>query len=280
MMLGEHSSIQNNDQTIDASDFDHAHPNTKDLGEYQGYEHTCGRTSIVYKCCHAPSSLKKAGQAIFALKITNPSTWVQPHDGYREIRLLQHLGGKSNVLQLIEVFKNQSNLVLVLPFYQHTLSDIIERRASLEENTFPRIFKQITQALVFCHDEGIIHRDVKPSNILVESLHGSAYLCDFGIAWAESDHNSEEPDQGKVTDIGTTCYRAPETLFGYQAYGPEVDIWALGCCIAEAESGTPLFDAGDLGSDLALIASIFRTLGTPTVESWPVSFWSSFAIVN
>jgi len=161
--------------------------------------------------------------------------------------------------------------MLVFPFYQYTLCDIIEQGSPGERNTIRKIFKQITQALAFCHSEGIIHRDIKPSNILVESLNGPAYLCDFGIAWASNDHDTKELQDSKATDIGTTCYRAPETLFGYQAYGPEVDLWALGCCIAEAESGSALFDAGDLGSDLALIASIFKTLGTPTVESWPVS---------
>ena len=76
----------------------------------------------------------------------------------------------------------------------------------------------------------------------------------------------------KITDVGTTCYRAPELLFGKTSYDSSVDMWAAGCVVAEAMfHGTKtLFDAGPLGSEFALIQSIFKTKGTPTTETWPV----------
>lgn len=76
----------------------------------------------------------------------------------------------------------------------------------------------------------------------------------------------------KITDVGTAAYRPPELLFGHKAYGCALDLWAAGCVVAEVVAGNPypsLFDSGPLGSDLALIQSIFKTLGTPTDESWP-----------
>ncbi len=89
----------------------------------------------------------------------------------------------------------------------------------------------------------------------------------------DGDEASEPADQ-KITDVGTTAYRPPELLFGYKSYGCALDLWAVGCVVAELVAGAPypaLFDSGPLGSDLALIQSIFKTLGTPTDESWPVS---------
>lgn len=82
--------------------------------------------------------------------------------------------------------------------------------------------------------------------------------------------------------MGTTCYRAPELLFGDKEYGAALDLWAAGCVVAEVVARKPhksLFDSGELGSDLSLLASIFKTLGTPDEEVWPVSangFSSSF----
>lgn len=141
-------------------------------------------------------------------------------------------------------------------------------------------------ALAHIHSKGIIHRDIKPANILMNTSSGSPYLADFGIAWSPDDPASEPPHQ-KITDVGTTCYRPPELLFGHKAYGPEIDLWAAGCVVAEcvrrgecdsenARRRTEyaewsLFDAGELGSELALVKSIFETLGTPTNETWQVS---------
>jgi len=129
-------------------------------------------------------------------------------------------------------------------------------------------------ALTHIHAQGIIHRDIKPSNILLSSPSGPAYLADFGIAWSPHDHSSSEPADQKITDVGTTCYRPPELLFGDKAYGTGLDMWAAGCVVAEATSvlpspGSALFDAGDLGSELALIQSMFTSLGTPKLDTWP-----------
>lgn len=143
------------------------------------------------------------------------------------------------------------------------------------------ILGDIANALKWTHSHGILHRDVKPSNILLECAEGPVYLGDFGIAWSPTDASSE-PAEDKITDVGTTCYRPPELLFGYKAYGTGLDMWAFGCTVAECfmtysspdvgeELVTTFFDAGDLGSELRLVASIFQKLGTPCVETWPVS---------
>ncbi|KAF3925507.1 hypothetical protein AA313_de0207824 [Arthrobotrys entomopaga] len=223
-------------------------------------EHSVGGASAIFR------SKDPTTHEAVALKVT--TTWVQPHDAYREARLLKRLGSdESHVLRLLEAETLRSQFILVLPFYPLTLADLLDKGEN--STRLPRIFKHVAMALSFIHAKGVIHRDLKPANILLKSPNGPACLCDFGTAWATDDHHPDEPSNKKVIEIGTTCYRPPETLFGYRSYGSEVDIWAFGCVIAEAENGRPLFDAGELGTDLRLILSIFESLGTPTLKSWP-----------
>jgi serine/threonine protein kinase len=160
--------------------------------------------------------------------------------------------------------------VLVFPFIRHDLNDLLQDK-KLSALQIQKCLKDLFTALEFIHSQGIIHRDVKPSNILLRSLEGPAYLSDFGIAWSPTVLGSEATDS-KITDVGTTCYRPPELLFGNTHYGCSLDLWAAGCTAAEAldpEHAT-LFDSGELGSDLALIQSIFKKLGTPNLDVWPV----------
>jgi cyclin-dependent kinase len=99
---------------------------------------------------------------------------------------------------------------------------------------------------------------------------GPAVIADFGIAWSSSDPSSESAES-KILDVGTTCYRPPELLFGHSGYTAKLDMWAAGCVAAQIVclNGQTLFDAGDLGSELALIKSIFQSLGTPDLDVWP-----------
>ena len=193
-----------------------------------------------------------------------------PHDSHREARLLVLAAHET----VIPIYSSESisggRHILTLPFLPYDLGTLLDK-GTLTSTQIKSHLHSLLSALAHCHSLGILHRDIKPSNLLLKSPSGPAYLADFGIAWKADDPNSE-PVHEKITDIGTTCYRAPELLFGNSAYGEGVDIWAAGCVVAEAECrGRPLFDSGDVGSELALIKSIFSTLGTPHDDTWPVS---------
>ena len=205
-----------------------------------------------------------------ALKVTTPSMMEPPHDSKREAQILA-LAASHRVVPLLDTFREDgSRFVLVFPFLRYDFHDVL-REGKISKVQVKSCLKDLFSALTFIHKQGVIHRDIKPSNILLRSLDGPAYLSDFGIAWASGVSSSETAD-AKITDVGTTCYRAPELLFGNKHYGCSLDLWAAGCTVAEAldPSHETLFDSGELGSDLALIQSIFKKLGTPNLNVWPV----------
>lgn len=207
-----------------------------------------------------------------ALKLTRPSAMIPPHNSEREGRILKQCAS-SHIITLTDTFRQPGGYyVLVFPFMPQDLDALLGQKALSLEQVKSHL-RDLFSALEYLHSRGVIHRDIKPSNILLASPSGPAYLADFGIAWSP-DETSSEPADHKITDVGTTSYRPPELLFGNAAYDCTLDLWAAGCIVAEAVrlGDRTFFDAGALGSELALIQSIFKALGTPNLEVWPASY--------
>lgn len=220
-----------------------------------------------------------------AIKVTVLSQTHPPHDPKREARILA-AAASPYIIPLLATHTLSSRFLLVFPFQTLDLAALLRRGSAFTVRTVRSVLRGLFCALAHIHSKGIIHRDIKPTNILIDAPLGTSQLADFGIAWSPDDPASEPPNQ-KITDVGTTCYRPPELLFGHKAYGPEIDLWAAGCVVAECvrrglsdsekarwrteDAEWSLFDAGELGSELALVKSIFETLGTPTNETWRVS---------
>lgn len=115
----------------------------------------------------------------------------------------------------------------------------------------------VAHALAACHKIGIIHRDVKPENILFADASSEPVLTDFGIAWVPG--IGEMP---RVCDIATGEYKAPELLWGLE-YGPQVDLWALGCIWARLISTDTKALFSPYTSDVALLGAQLDLLGSP-----------------
>lgn len=207
-----------------------------------------------------------------------------PHSSTREITILRSLS-HPNIIPLLETFSLAGGqLFLVFPFCPLDLAALLRHLQTISTTSSSAALvahrkrllshlRDLFSALAHLHANAIIHRDIKPSNILLASPTGPAYLADFGIAWSpvQAPVSGSDSASDKITDVGTTCYRPPELLFGHTGYSTALDLWAAGCVVAEVVDAKhrQLFDAGELGSELALIKSIFSTLGTPTTQAWP-----------
>lgn len=250
---------------------EHAFPNVPEhgaqIGEYINANHwKDGLFSDIFQA-KDPKTNRVVG-----LKVTTPAMMTAPHDSLREARILATCKGP-NIIPLLSTFTQQQGdrFVLTFPFMPYDLGTLLHRNQLPPESKLP-LLRDLFTGLAHLHAQGIIHRDIKPSNILLPTLNGPASIADFGIAWSPTD-SASEPAGAKHLEVGTTSYRAPELLFGKQDYGTSLDLWAAGCVAAQVLclGGQTLFDSGDLGSELALIKSIFETLGTPDAGVWPVS---------
>ena len=236
--------------------------------------------------------------AIKELNVT-VSSWEQC-TALPEVGLLVRLGVHQNIVELLQVMYDHGRVFLVQELMDCSLWDRMcnKRLPPLIESDIVSIARQVLRALQHLHRNGIIHRDVKPENILL-GPNGTAKLGDFGLArdvpshvlltFAETttaDSTTEPPRtavmrarlaQGIPGDavaraerpltmyVSTRWYRAPEILLE-GSYGPPVDIWALAVLIPEMLTLRPLFP-GKCQSDQIL--SIARVLGFPTPDDWP-----------
>ncbi|GAB1734616.1 hypothetical protein NU195Hw_Modified_631t1 [Hortaea werneckii] len=242
------------------------------IGRYiNAQHHNDGLFSEVFKAIDPDadeSNTSSTSTKLVALKITTPEMMQPPHDSRREARILTSAAKSAHIIPLLHTFEQAGGrFVLVFPFLPLSLTDLLTTHphTHLPRSTTKPLLRDLFSGLAHLHSQGIIHRDIKPSNLLLASAQGPVYISDFGIAWSAIDPGSEPPE-AKILDVGTTCYRPPELLFGHRGYGTALDLWAAGCVVAQvvALGRETLFDAGDLGSELALIRSVFETLGTPT----------------
>ena len=152
--------------------------------------------------------------------------------------------------------------LIAFELLQFDLRQFLNRTGPLKGKALCDAAAQLASGLDFLHAHGILHRDLKPQNVLVKADARSMVMKigDFGLA------RTYTPKLEKYTkEVMTLWYRCPELLLGGTIYGPKGDCWSLGCLVAEMGSGVALF-SGE--SEVSVMFKIFRTLGTPSDSSW------------
>ncbi|KAM0674087.1 Cyclin-dependent kinase 3 [Gurleya vavrai] len=218
-----------------------------------------GTYGIVYKARE-----KQSGRivALKKIRLENENEGI-PATTIREISLLKTLKHPS-IISLYDVIFSNGKLYLVFEFLDLDLRTFLDNFYA-EEKLIPEkrikiMCKQILSAVYACHSNGILHRDLKPQNILVD-CEGNIKLADFGLGRSVS-----IPLRTYTHDIVTLWYRPPELLLGCKYYSCPVDIWSAGCIMAELVLFKPLFP-GD--SEIDQLYKIFRVKGTPDEKNWP-----------
>eukprot|EP00877_Chromochloris_zofingiensis_P009031 jgi/Chrzof1/4381/Cz14g11020.t1 len=212
----------------------------------------------------------KEGKKV-ALKMIRMDTEKEgfPITAIREIKLLFGLKHE-NIVNLREIVRSKvskennykGHIYMVFDYAEHDLTGMMEsNRTKLTISQVKCIMKQLLKGLAFCHLNGVLHRDLKASNLLIDSS-GVLKLADFGLA-----RTFQEKQDGKLTNrVITLWYRPPELLLGADRYGPEIDIWSVGCIFAELLAGKPLFPGQNEQEQLE---AIFDKMGAPTEARWP-----------
>ncbi|XP_064239201.1 mitogen-activated protein kinase 15-like isoform X3 [Aotus nancymaae] len=183
---------------------------------------------------------------------------------FREITLLQEFGEHPNIISLLDVIRaeNDRDIYLVFECMDTDLNTVIPKGGLLQDVHVRSIFSQLLRATWILHSGHIVHRDQKPSNVLL-CADCTVKLCDFGLARSLRDLPEGPEGQALTEYVATRWYWAPEVLLSSHRYTLGVDTWSLGCILAEMLRGKPLFPGT---STLHQLELILETIPPPSEE--------------
>uniref|UniRef100_A0A8C6PGN5 Cyclin dependent kinase 18 n=1 Tax=Nothobranchius furzeri TaxID=105023 RepID=A0A8C6PGN5_NOTFU len=183
-----------------------------------------------------------------------------PCTAIREVSLLKNLK-HANIVTLHDIIHTDRCLTLVFEYLDSDLKHYLDNCGNLMSMHNVKIFMfQLLRGLSYCHKRKILHRDLKPQNLLINDK-GELKLADFGLARAKS-----VPTKTYSNEVVTLWYRPPDVLLGSTEYSTPIDMWGVGCILYEMATGRPMFPGATVKEELHLI---FRLMGTPTEETWP-----------
>jgi serine/threonine protein kinase len=216
-----------------------------------------GTYGTVFKC-----EDNTTGQLVALKRIRlEPEDEGVPSTAVREISLLRELR-HPNIVKLLDVVHQDKKLFLVFEYVDQDLKKMMDRRSlPLSGRKLKCLTYQLLDALHACHSQRIVHRDLKPQNLLVSRDESIMKVADFGLS-----RSFQVMLRTYTHEVVTLWYRAPEILLGEQHYRPAVDIWSVGCIMAEMATRMPLFPGE---CEIHQLFLIFRLLGTPSEDTWP-----------
>ncbi|KAG1672523.1 hypothetical protein FOA52_002832 [Chlamydomonas sp. UWO 241] len=221
-----------------------------------------GAYGLVMKCTLSDGSGRSVAIKSFKIEDGDPDEEDVKRTARREVdllRVLQH----AHVVGLVDEFYVRDRVFIVMEFVPCNLLELLEAQpGGMDRDAVRLIMHQLCTAMAFIHSRSVVYRDIKPENVLVDET-GCLKLCDFGFA-----RYLNKPGERLTDYVATRWYRAPELLLGppfqrgeervQYMYGPEVDMWAVGCLMGELLDGEPLFP-GD--SDLDQMYRVQQVLG-------------------
>jgi serine/threonine protein kinase len=214
-----------------------------------------GAYGVVYK-----ASIIKTGEIVAIKKMKKKFYSWDECMSLKELKSLRKLN-HINIVKLKEVVKVSDDLYFVFELLDQNVlqlyTEVREKGKSLTESQIKSVIYQTSAGLAYMHKQGFFHRDMKPENLLMTN--DTVKIADFGLA-------REVRSRPPYTEyISTRWYRAPEILLKSSAYNSPVDIFALGCIMAELYMLAPLFNGS---SEIDQIYKICSILGTPTHKNW------------
>ena len=213
---------------------------------------------------------KETNQKVAIKKLKNKMTSWEECMLQNEVRYLSKLNKNENIIKLLEVIREQNNDVsYIFEYCDCNLFEFIERHRKqkmfISEAKIRNIIYQITCGIKYLHSNNIMHRDLKPENILIILNDNLVKIADFGTA-------KEIPDyqDNSLTDyVCTRWYRAPECTLKSHNYNEKIDIWAIGCIMAELYTLKPIFPGND---EFDQLNKILNVVGTPEFNDWPEGY--------
>ena len=179
----------------------------------------------------------------------------------REVAILDELRGDDHVIRMIEMLIENKMWYLVFEYTEHDVAGLL-RNPDLVLTLPDRkeIIFQTFKGMKFIHEKGIMHRDVKTSNILV-GRNGNVKITDFGLSCWYYDDNRMYTNR-----MVTIWSRPPELCLGKTRYGPEIDVWGMGCMLVEILTGEPPFKGHN---EMSQMDAIWSIMGNPNQQNWP-----------
>ncbi|KAK7265575.1 hypothetical protein RJT34_33196 [Clitoria ternatea] len=215
-----------------------------------------GTYGVVYKARD-----KKTGEIVALKKVKMLDREGFPMSSLREMNILLSFNHPSIVDVKEVVVDDYDGTFMVMEHMEYDLKGLMEvKKKPFSISEIKSLMQQLLEGVKYLHGNWVLHRDLKTSNILLNS-EGELKICDFGLS-----RQYGSPLKPYTPVVVTLWYRAPELLLGAKEYSTAIDMWSVGCIMAELIAKEPLFKGK---SELEQLNKIFQTLGTPDEKIWP-----------